>query len=128
MLRYDPAWLIEWYRDEVPAAPGLPYALLEGAGPYRVVRTEEPFRLQQVVDVNPKLPFDEAVARLAAYEPGTLHVQRAPFSGGVKSNYAMDGPGELREILRRDYGAKLPPLNDPRLSNGIGTAVVGWDA
>lgn len=128
MLRYDPAWLIEWYRGEVPAGPGLPYTLLEGGGPFRIVRTEEPFRLRQVVNVSVNLPFDEGVARLAAYERGMLHVQRAAFSDGVKSNYAMDGPGELRETLRREYGAKLPPLGDPRLSNGIGTTVVVWDA
>ena len=26
MLRYDAAWLIEWYRDEQPVLPGVPYA------------------------------------------------------------------------------------------------------
>ena len=38
MLRYDAAWLIEQYREETPAAPGLPYAKLGGPGPYRIVR------------------------------------------------------------------------------------------
>jgi hypothetical protein len=127
MLRYDPEWLIEWYRDETPAAPGLPYALLDRSGPYRAVRSEEPFVLCDVTGMQPRLPFDESVARLAAYEDGTLQVQRARYSDGVKSNYAVDGPGALRDVLRRDYGAKLPPLADARLSNGIGLAVVVWD-
>ena len=39
----------------------------------------------------------------------------------------MDGPGQLRDRLRADYGARLPPLDNPRLSNAIGTAVVVFD-
>src|SRR5216684_4207191 len=117
MLRYDAAWLVEWYRDEEPVCAGVPYTRIGGEGPYRVVRTEDPFQLVDVVRVQPKLDFDEPVVRLAAYHGETLHVQRAAFSDGVKSNYAMDGPGELRETLRAEYGAKLPPLSDPRLSN-----------
>jgi len=57
-----------------------------------------------------------------------LWVQPCPYSDGVKSNYAMDGSGELRETLRTQYGHCLPPLADARLSNGIGTAVVVFDA
>jgi hypothetical protein len=39
----------------------------------------------------------------------------------------MDGPGELREILRAEYGSSLPALSDTRLSNSIGTAIVVFD-
>jgi 8-oxo-dGTP pyrophosphatase MutT (NUDIX family) len=39
----------------------------------------------------------------------------------------MDGPGELRPILCAQFGRRLPPLGDPRLSNGVGTAVVVFD-
>jgi len=127
MLRDDPAWLMEQYRDETPVLPGLPYASLGGPGPYHIVRGEHPFRLRDILGLSPRLDFDEPVARLVSHGDHSLHIERAAFSDGLRSNYAMDGPGELRELLRADYGAKLPPLDDPRLSNGIGTAVVVFD-
>jgi len=127
MLRYDAAWLIEQYGEEVPAGPGLPYARIGGAGPYDVVRSEEPFVLRDILGLIPRLDYDEPVVRLVALETNVMRVQCAAFSDGVKSNYAMDGPGELREMLRAEYGPKLPPLCDPRLSNGIGTAIVVFD-
>jgi hypothetical protein len=127
MLRYDAAWLIEQYRDEAPAARGLPYARIGSAGPYDMVRSEEPFWLRDILGHPPRLDYDEPVVRLTALEGNVLRVQCAAFSDGVKSNYAMDGPGELREMLRAEYGPKLPPLCDPRLSNGIGTAIVVFD-
>ena len=127
MLRYDAAWLIEQYRDEVAIA-GVPYARLAGEGPFTIRREPGEFQLRQVVDVTPRLDYDETVVRLARFEGSTLWVQPCPYSAGVKSNYAMDGPGELRETLRAEYGATLPPLGDARLSNGIGTAVVVLDA
>src|SRR4051794_9706905 len=114
MLRYDAAWLIEWYRDEAPVLPGVPYAGIGGAGPYRVVGSEEPFQLLDVAGIEPRLDYDEPIVRLVGFDGETLHVQRAAFSDGVKSNYAMDAPGELRAILRAQYGAKLPPLSDTR--------------
>lgn len=128
MLRYDAAWLIEQYRDEPCAGPGLPYARIGGAGPYDVVRSDEPFRLHDVLGLTPQLDYDEPVVRLVALDGNTLRIQRAAFSDGVKSNYAMDGPGELRQPMLAQYGAKLPPLCDPRLSNGIGTAIVVFDS
>ena len=128
MLRYDAAWLIEQYRDQTPARPGLPYAQIGGPGPYRVVGGEGAFQLDDVLGLRPKLDYDEPVVRLVSLEGNTLHVERAAFSDGVKSNYAMDGDGELRSVLLAEYGPKLPPLQDRRLSNGIGTAVVVFDA
>ena len=128
MLRYDAAWLIEQYRDETPARPGLPYTQIGGPGPYRVVGSEGSFRLEDVLGLRPKLDYDEPVVRLVSLEGDTLQVERAAFSDGVKSNYAMDGDGELRSVLLAEYGAKLPPFGDRRLSNGIGTAVVVFDA
>ncbi|MCU1232749.1 MAG: hydrolase [Candidatus Solibacter sp.] len=128
MLRYDAAWLIEQYADEPLAAPGIPYTLLGESGPYRMLLEDAPYRLTPAVDINPHLPYDETVVRLARYDSGNLWVQPCPYSDGVKSNYAMDGPGELRETLRAQYGRRLPPLDDGRLSNGIGTAIVVFDA
>src|SRR5690348_6382294 len=127
MLRYDAAWLIEQYRDEAPAAPGLPYTRIGGPGPYRVVCHEGLFELDDVLQLTPRVDYDEPVARLVAIEGTTLHVQAAPYVSGVKSNYAMDGPGELRDRFHAEYGSKLPPLTDRRLSNGIGTVVVVFD-
>src|SRR5690349_8614140 len=127
MLRDDAAWLIQQYSRERPARPGLPYCQIGGGGPYEVVREEAPFRLEDVLGLQPVLDHDEPVVRLVSFDGSILRVQRAMFSDGVKSNYSMDGPGELREILRAQYGAALPSLEDPRLSNGIGTAVVVYD-
>ena len=123
MLRYDPAWLLASYRDERPARPGLPYAELDGVGPLRVVKLAEPFRLQTVLDLEPKLPYNEAVTRLAEYDAATrtLTVQKCLYSDGMKSNYAME---QLRGLFQAEYGHRLPPLSDARLANGIGTAVV----
>jgi hypothetical protein len=125
MLRYDAGWLIEYYADEPTVRPGVPYSLL--GTEYRVERVRAPFQLTRATTVEPRLPFDETVARLVSYDAGVLRVQPCPFSDGVRSNYAMDGDGELREILRAEYGRRLPPLSDTRLSNGIGTAIVVLD-
>ena len=114
--------------DEPLAAPGIPYAPLGAGGPFCVVHEDAPYRLTPAVDIQPRLPYDETVVRLARYEAPTLWVQPCPYSDGVKSNYAMDGPGELRETLRARYGRRLPPLDDGRLSNGIGTTIVVFDA
>jgi hypothetical protein len=128
MLRYDARWLVEYYRDEPAALPGLPYAPLGWDGPYTVVKLEQPFRLTSAIRVQPRLDYDESIFRLADYGAKTLRVQRCAYSDGIKSNYLMDGPGELRAVLRAEYGARLPPLSDTRLANGIGTAVVVFDA
>jgi len=128
MLRYDAAWLVRQYWGESSVAPGLPYSQLASRGEYTVVREPGEFRLTDVAGIEPSLAYDETVVRLAGYEDGLLHVQPCPYSLGVKSNYAIDGPGELRATLLAEYPGKLPPLSDPRLSNGIGTAVVVYDA
>ena len=60
MLRYDAAWLIEQYRDEPLAAPGIPYAPLGGAGPYRVVPEAKPYRLTPSLDIRPQLAYAKA--------------------------------------------------------------------
>ena len=128
MLRYDAAWLMQWYCDEPAAAPGVPYAKLAGGAPLHILR--EPgrgFHLQQVTNIVPRLPYDETVVRLARFTDDTLWVQPCAYSDGVKSNYAMDGPGGLRAILHAEFGARLPPVGDRRLSNGIGTTVIVTD-
>lgn len=126
MLRYDTAWLLEQYSGESPVLPGIPYARI-GGGPIEIAREAEEFRLIEVADILPQLQYDETVVRLARLDTGTLWVHPCLYSDGVKSNYAMDGPGDLRRMLRADYGSRLPPLEDTRLSNAIGTAVVVFD-
>jgi hypothetical protein len=125
MLRYDPNWLLEYYAGECPAAPGIPYSVLPTA--HEIRRAPDPFRLQSITSVVPRLDFDETIIRLISCQAGVLHVQPCKYSDGLRSNYAMDGPGELRDILRTDYGPRLPALSDPRLSNSIGTAIVVFD-
>jgi hypothetical protein len=127
MLRYDAAWLIEWYHAETVAVPHVPYTKLAGDGPFSIRREPGTFALAPVLDISPQLDYDETVVRLTRFEEGTLWVQPCAYSDGVKSNYAMDGPGDLRAALRDAYGGLLPPLGDARLSNGIGTAVVVTD-
>jgi hypothetical protein len=126
MLRYDPQWLLEYYADEPPVRPGIPYSVL--ATDCSMERVRKPFQLTRVTAVEPKLAFDETTVRLMACDAGVLHVQPCCYSDGVRSNYAMDGPGELRELLRSDYGARLPALHDTRLSNSVGTAIIVFDS
>jgi hypothetical protein len=125
MLRYDVEWLIEYYGGEQPVRPGIPYSLL--ATDFRVERRNALFQLTRATNVEPRLEFDETVARLVSLEAGVLRVQPCHYSDGIRSNYAMDGEGGLRAILRAQYGRHLPPLDDARLSNGIGTAIVVFD-
>ena len=126
MLRYDPEWLIEYYSAEPTVRPGIPYSPL--GSEFRVERVSEAFRLTRVTAVEPRLAFDDQTVRLMGCEDGVLRVQPCHYSDGLRSNYAMDGPGELRDILRADYGQRLPELSDARLSNSIGTAVVAFTA
>jgi hypothetical protein len=126
MLRYDPEWLIGYYSGERPVRPGIPYSLVPG-GNFRVERAAAPFQLTRVTAVEPKLAFDETAVRLMSVEDGVLRVQPCRYSDGVRSNYAMDAAGNLRETLRADYGPRLPDLSDTRLSNSIGTAIVVLD-
>jgi hypothetical protein len=126
MLRYDVKWLLEYYSDERAIDPGVPYALMGNI--QRVERLPELFQLTRTTSIQPDLPFDETIARLVSFDSGAVCAQPCRYSDGIRSNYAMDGPGELRERLRDDYGPRLPPLNDSRLSNGIGTAIIVLDS
>jgi hypothetical protein len=126
MLRYEAAWLLDYYSGEEPVRPGIPYSLLGEIR--RVDRVPEFFQLCRVTSVEPNLPFDETVARLISFDSGTLGAQPCRYSDGIRSNDAMDGPDELRGRLRDDYGRHLPSLADLRLSNGIGTAIVVLDS
>jgi len=49
------------------------------------------------------------------YSPGCRASTEYPrrSSDGIRSNSAMDGPGELGDRLREDYGPLLTPLTDP---------------
>ena len=73
--------------------------------------------------------------RLHAYnsQRKTLRVQRCNYSDGLRSNYAMDLKGHIklgaadvsfRAVLQAQYGRRLPPLSDTRLSNAVGIAMV----
>ena len=103
----------------------MPYSLLGNES--GVERVDERFQLTRTTTVEPSLEFDETVPRLISYFNGILRVQPCAYSDGIRSNYAMDGPGELRDCLRADYGPCLPPLGDTRLSNGIGSTIVVFD-
>jgi len=127
MLRYDAAWLLEQYADEIPAHPGVPYALIGTTPDYVIEREPGEFELNDAVGVQPRLAYDETIVRLARFNASTLRVQPCAYSLGVKSNYAMDGQGELRATLLAEYGRRLPLLSDARLSNGIGTAAIIFD-
>ncbi|HJZ97541.1 MAG TPA: hypothetical protein VKE70_13625 [Candidatus Solibacter sp.] len=122
MLRYDPQWLLDYYADEPPVCPGIPYSLLPFDG--RVERVFAPFQLTRVAAVEGCLAFDETIPRLMSCDGGALRVQPCRYSDGVRSNYAMDGPEHLRDLLGAEYGRRLPPLSDARLSNSVGTAIV----
>jgi hypothetical protein len=82
-----------------------------------------------------KVDRDDLVLRLQDYDSQgkTLRVQRCNYSDGLRSNYAMDLRGHiklgaadvsLRAILQAQYGRRVPPLSDGRLSNAVGIAVV----
>jgi hypothetical protein len=126
MLRYDPQWLLDYYSEERPIRLGMPYSALPA--PATVERIHSPFQLTHVTAVEPRLAFDETIPRLMSADATTLWIQPCRYSDGVRSNYAMDGPEKLRDILRAEYGRRLPPLSDTRLSNSIGTAIVVFTA
>jgi 8-oxo-dGTP pyrophosphatase MutT (NUDIX family) len=81
--------------------------------------------------------FDSEVVRIEKYS-GSGHmfeVRPCRYSDGLRSNYAMDWNGELkpggqpfsiRSLMAREYGPRLPPLDEPRLSNAIGLAAIVW--
>ena len=82
-----------------------------------------------------KLVKDDRVVRLADYDQftKTLTVQKCRYSDGLRSNYVMDwhagmklagSPVCLRGLLQSQYGRRLPPLADHRLSNAVGIAVI----
>src|ERR1035441_9227693 len=54
MLRYDAAWLREWYHEEAAVA-GVPYTKLAGEGPFLIRREPGEFSLTQVTAVTPRL-------------------------------------------------------------------------
>jgi hypothetical protein len=78
---------------------------------------------------------NEAVVRLEGCDAvlKTLRIQKCAYTDGLRSNYALDLKGHmkfgtsdlsLRAVLQSQYGRKLPPLSDKRLSNAIGIAAV----
>jgi len=82
-----------------------------------------------------RLVRDDRVVRLADYNPLTkaLTLQRCKYSDGLRSNYVMDwqaglklasSPVSLRAVLQSQYGRRLPPWTDRRLSNAVGIAVI----
>src|SRR5262245_6600332 len=122
MLRYDPRWLLDYYSDERPIRPDIPYSALDLVT--AVERIAAPFQLSRVTAIEPRLAFDEIILRLTSADATSLRIQPCRYSDGIRSNHAMDGPENLRDLLRSDYGRRLPALADTRLSNAIGTAIV----
>ena len=147
-LTYDVATLLHWYRDETPALGQLPYAELDGfphqPPDLRVDKSRAPFQLaayppdglehlqnciyeaftkEQRID-----KLDSKVVRLEKYDAKERNfvIRQCNYSDGLKSNYGLDWHGKLRSLLAQDYGSKLPPLDEPRLSNTLGLAVIVW--
>jgi hypothetical protein len=145
-LTYDLATLFNWYRDEKPALGQLPYTeldcFLDQSHNLTIERDETPFQLathppdnlaqlqdciydeftrQRRID-----KFDSHAVRLEKYDPRErrLTIRQCRYSDGVKSNYALDWQGKLRSYLAQDYGSALPPLDEPRLSNALGLAII----
>jgi hypothetical protein len=114
MLRYDPQWLLDYYCDETPIRPGIPYSALPF--PAAVERMFTPFHRKRIITLEPHVSFDETIPRLMSAESAVLRIQPCRYSYGVRSNYAMDGPENLRDVLRGDYGPRLLPFSDTRLS------------
>src|SRR5215467_13973030 len=102
MLRYDPEWLLDYYCDESPIRSGIPYSALPLAA--AVERVAAQFQLTRVTTIEPRLAFDETIPRLMAAAAASLRIQPCRYSDGVRSNYAMDGPENLRDLLRSEYG------------------------
>jgi hypothetical protein len=152
-LTYDSASLLNWYRDETRALNELPYTeiacfLEEPWSPAKnlpVVRSVNEFRLASyppdVFEAFTKEgrvdKFDSQVVRLEKYigSSRTFVVRPCRYADGLRSNYAMDWRGEpatggqpfsLRSLMAQDYGAHLPPLDERRLSNALGLAVIVW--
>ena len=81
--------------------------------------------------------FDSKVVRLDKYSvpKRMFDVRPCKYSDGLRSNYAMDWRGRLeigeqpfslRSLIAHDYGSRLPPLGEARLSNALGLAVIVW--
>ena len=75
-----------------------------------------------------RVDYDSKVVRLEAFEAKEhkLYVRQCSYRDGLRSNYALDWSGDLeiagqrislRALMAQDYGSKLPPLSERRLSN-----------
>jgi hypothetical protein len=147
-LTYDAATLLDWYRDETPACGRLPYTelacFLDQPSDLTIEKKKTPFRLAScppdglahlqgcIYEAFTKEKradkVDSKVVRLENYDARErrLVIRQCRYSDGLKSNYALDWQGKLRSFLAQDYGSKLPPLDEPRLSNSLGLAVIVW--
>ena len=123
-----------------------PWEALKRATDLKVAKTNAPFRLAShppdslashqdrlydaFVKENRVDKFDSKNIRLDHYDAQEhkLTVRPCNYSDGLRSNYALDWHGKfsLRSLLAEDYGSRLPPLDDLRLSNALGLAVVVW--
>jgi hypothetical protein len=76
------------------------------------------------------LSRSEKLIRIPAFDPVTsvMSVQQAEYNDQRRSNLVLDfsvsGLPTLREMLRAEFGAVLPPLDDPRLANTLGIAML----
>ena len=141
-LTYDVGTLLEWYRDETPVFGLLPYSeldcFLDQEPDPRVDKMDAPFQLashplqdsayEAFVGEKRIDAFDSENVRLEQYDTCERRfvVRQCRYSDGVKSNYTMDWQGKLRSMMRQDYGSRLPPLDEPRLANSLGLAVIIW--
>jgi hypothetical protein len=147
-LTYDVGTLLRWYGDETPALSQLPYTeldcFLDRPPELRVIKKRAPFQLAshppeslaglqycvyEAFTIEKRVDkFDSKVVRLEDYDAKerSFVIRQCNYSDGLRSNYALDWQGKLRSLLAQDYGLKLPPLDEPRLSNSLGLAVIVW--
>ena len=149
-LNYDVDWLLDQYPGECPLLGELPYTelacFLDAPAPALTVSRETgPFHLASEppaelarLQANAYAAFreekrvdrDSTVIRLEGYDrqKRELAIRPCRYADGLRSNYAMDWKAgvSLRSVMSQAYGATLPPLNEARLSNAIGVAVIVW--
>ncbi|QHQ36685.1 hypothetical protein [Algicella marina] len=112
------------------------FALERFASPNtRALQKEALQRMQEVK----RMTRDSRTVRLSGWhgEPSNivLQIQQAAYSQQVQSNLVLDYAGDgklgasLRELLIDEFGGRLPGLDDRRLVNSLGVAILVffWD-
>ena len=76
------------------------------------------------------LKRSESLVRVSSFDraTNTLSVQQAEYNDQRRSNLILDFKvpdfPTLRDMMRTEYGRRLPPLSDDRLANTLGIALM----